>query len=131
MTCKSANLIYCIKCQNCEQIYIGQTGNSLSERMRVHRQQIRDPSYRQIPLSSHLDTCSGGVFKIFPFYKMRTTSGEHRDIKEKMFIQKFIELKYLAISFTMDHKYFLCLRFTFMTHMHLLSLVMLAPSSGL
>ena len=45
--------------------------------------------------------------------------------------KKFIELKYLAISFTMDHKYFLCLWFTFMTHIHLLRLVRLAPSSGL
>ena len=52
MNCKSRNLIYCIKCPNCDEIYIGQTGNALSERTRIHRQQIRDPNVRQIPLKS-------------------------------------------------------------------------------
>ena len=80
MTCKSANLIYCIKCAKCEEIYIGQTGNALSERMRVHRQQIRDPAYRQIPLSAHLETCAGGAFKVFPFYKMLSDSDTLREI---------------------------------------------------
>ena len=61
MTCKSRNLIYCIKCNGCQQIYIGQTGN-LNERVRIHRQQIRQPEYRKIPLSKHLDECGGGTF---------------------------------------------------------------------
>lgn len=89
MNCKSTNLIYCIKCPGCEEIYIGQTRNSVSERMRVHRQQIRDPSVRQIPLSEHLEICGGGRFFVFPFYKMQCSSDILRDIKEKSFISKF------------------------------------------
>ncbi len=91
MTCKTKNLIYCIECSNCKDIYIGQTKNSLSERNRVHRQQIRQPEYRNCPVSGHLDRCSGGRYKIFPFYKMSTksTCNIQREIKERFFIRKF------------------------------------------
>ena len=89
MDCKSTNLIYCIKCPNCKEIYIGQTGNALSERMRVHRQQVRDAAYRQIPLSAHIETCGGGNFLIFPFYKMKSQRDTLRDLKERNFIRKF------------------------------------------
>lgn len=43
---KGGNLTYCSKCSNCGGIYVGQTGNALSERSRVHRQQIRVPEVR-------------------------------------------------------------------------------------
>ena len=89
MNCKSSNLIYCIKCPNCEEIYIGQTGNALSERMRVHRQQVREAGYRQIPLSAHIETCGGGNFFIFPFYKMKSPRDTLRELKERNFIKKF------------------------------------------
>ena len=69
MNCKSANLIYCITCTSRHENYIGQMGNSICERVRVHKQQIRHPNLRQIPLSEHLDECANGTFKIFPFYK--------------------------------------------------------------
>ena len=52
--CSSKNLLYVIKCEGCEENYIGQTGNDLRKRMTVHRQQIKDPSTRKIPLSAHL-----------------------------------------------------------------------------
>lgn len=89
MTCKSENLIYCIKCNGCSEIYIGQTGNALVERVRIHRQHIRQPQYRKIPLSKHLDECGGGFFKIFPFYKLNIKCEIKREIKEKHFIAKF------------------------------------------
>ncbi|XP_071132786.1 uncharacterized protein [Mytilus edulis] len=89
ITCKSENLIYCIKCNGCQEIYIGQTGNSVTERVRIHRQHIRQPQYRKIPLSKHLDECGGGFFKIFPFYKMNMGCDITREVKEKHFISKF------------------------------------------
>lgn len=36
---------------------------------RVHKQQIKDPEYRKIKLSEHIDVCGRGQFKVFPFYK--------------------------------------------------------------
>ena len=43
MSCKSRNLIYCMICTTCGENYIGQTGTKLADRVRVHKQQIRDP----------------------------------------------------------------------------------------
>lgn len=89
MTCKTKNLIYCIICTNCKEEYVGQTGNSLSERVRIHKQQIRQPEYRQIPLSEHLEVCAGGKFKIFPFYKCQQDNEEYRKETERKFIKLF------------------------------------------
>ena len=54
MHCSSKNLLYVITCQGCHENYTGQTGNELRKNMKVHRQQIEDPSTRNIPLSEHL-----------------------------------------------------------------------------
>ena len=78
MNCKSTNVIYCITCPSCHENYIGQTGNSLCERVRVQKQQIRHPNLRQIPLSGHLDQCANGTFKIFPFNKNFRTDTNYR-----------------------------------------------------
>ena len=87
--CKSQNLIYCIICEGCKESYIGQTGNSICERIRIHRQQINDPTTRKISLSSHLDTCGKGKYKVFPFYKMHSPDLIVRLSKEQYFIKLF------------------------------------------
>lgn len=89
ITCKSKNLIYCIICGHCKEFYIGQTGNTLCERVRIHRQQIRDPAVRQIPLSEHLDVCANGNFTVFPFYKVDSHSITKRLSKELRMIDLF------------------------------------------
>lgn len=89
LNCKSRNLIYCITCPTCLENYIGQTGNALSERVRVHRQQIRSPETRNIPLSEHLDNCGKGHFWIFPFYKMSELTTSKRISKEDFFVKMF------------------------------------------
>ena len=76
-------------CPTCKQHYVGQTGNALSERVRVHKQQIRSPETRKIPLSEHLDTCGKGIFYIFPFYKMADNNISKRLGKEDMFVKLF------------------------------------------
>ena len=91
-TCKSKNLLYCITCQGCQEQYIGETGDVLRNRVRVHRQQIRQKEYRQIKLSEHLDTCARSTdpcFLITPFYKMNIDDKVKRCLKEEFFIQKF------------------------------------------
>ena len=93
MDCSSKNLLCVIKCEGCEENYIGQTGNDLRKRMTVHRQQIKDPSTRKIPLSAHLSECAGNkdnYFTLFPFYKFPINATEqHRIIKEAEFIKKY------------------------------------------
>ena len=34
--CNSNNLVYCLKCKTCKAMYVGQTGNTLKERLRGH-----------------------------------------------------------------------------------------------
>ena len=89
LNCKSSNLIYCIKCCGCDEIYIGQTGNTICERVRIHKQQIRSPYTRKIPLSQHIDVCGKGLFNVFPFYKMKDTSSTKRLLKEEYFTKLF------------------------------------------
>ena len=57
MSCDSKNAICVINCPGCKEFYIGETGNTLGARVRVHKQHINTPEYRQIALSEHLDVC--------------------------------------------------------------------------
>ena len=91
MDCTVRNVLYALVCNGCKEIYIGQTGDKLRNRRTVHDQQIRDPSTRQIPLSSHLDTCcrTEPKFSIFPFYKFHSNDVSARLSKERYFINVF------------------------------------------
>ena len=92
-TCASENLIYALKCNGCKEDYIGQTGLTLRKRMTLHRQQIRDPSTRQIPVSEHLDLCAANKFPkfhVFPLYQCADNISEQiRVNKETVFIKKY------------------------------------------
>ena len=89
MSCKSRNLIYCMTCTSCGENYIGQTGTKLADRVRVHKQQIRDPSVRNTPCSEHFDLCANGNFLIFPFYKLSENNEHLRRAKEDYFVKLF------------------------------------------
>ena len=88
MHCKSENLIYCATCPTCGEHYIGQT-KRLIDRVRVHKQQIRDPTVRNTPCSEHFANCGRGKFKIFPFFKMWEENEISRTVKEEHFINLF------------------------------------------
>ena len=64
MDCKTQNVIYCLKCPTRGEHYIGQT-KKLSARIRVHKQQILDPSVRNTLCCVQFANCGGGNFKIF------------------------------------------------------------------
>lgn len=93
MNCASNNLLYVIRCLGCGEDYIGQTGTELRKRVTVHKQQIRDPSVRMIPLSGHIANCAANKiigFSIYPFYKFRSDTTENERVtKEKEFIRKY------------------------------------------
>ena len=86
-----SNLIYVLTCNGCDKYYIGQTGDTLRSRTRIHRQQINDTSTSFIFASKHIAECAvnlGIKFKIFPFYKMQSNSKADRIAKEEYFIKK-------------------------------------------
>ena len=93
MNCASTNLIYVITCKGCGENYIGQTGNELRKRMTVHKQQIRDPKTRMIPLSGHISDCARNkspYLTVFPFYKFHNNPNEQeRNLKEREFIETY------------------------------------------
>jgi hypothetical protein len=60
--------------------------------MRVHKQHINRPEYRQIAASKHFAECAGNKdipVKVFPFYKIMNPDKAFRDIKEHTFINIF------------------------------------------
>lgn len=87
MSCDTKNVICVITCPGCKEFYIGETGNTLRARVRVHKQHINTPEYRQIALSEHLDVCGHKQFHIFPFYKLTGGDNICRREKEKHFIR--------------------------------------------
>ena len=89
MTCTVKNCLYVMKCNLCDQFYIGQTGDKLRNRVTVHRQQIKDPSTRQLPVSAHHCFGTGPNFSIFPFYKFFSDDVSARLIRENHFIRRF------------------------------------------
>ena len=90
MSCDVKNVIYVIVCQGCQEEYIGETQN-LRERMRVHRQHIRQPETRTMHVSQHIDQCTQTQpkFKTFPIFKMTTTDTATRRSKEIQLIKCF------------------------------------------
>ena len=86
MSCDVKNVIYVLKCNGCQEYYIGQTGDKLRIKRTLHAQQIRDPSTRQIPVSELIDNCrkSNPKFQMFPFFKMDSESISARLAKENV-----------------------------------------------
>ena len=64
---------YVLICKGCPELYIGQIGDKLRNRIAIHNQQIRDPSTRQIPFSTHVDSCSKTNPKnsFFPLFQVQ------------------------------------------------------------
>ena len=82
--CETPNLTYAIICSGCNKEYIGQTRGHLKE-----RQHIRQSEYERIEVGRHLRTCAKGIFKIFPFFKMKENNKILRECYEDHFIKKF------------------------------------------
>jgi hypothetical protein len=82
MLCDTRDVIYAITCPGCSEYYIGETNNTLRSRVRVHKQEINTPEYREIQLSAHLETCGNKQFTIFPFINLNTcTPVLSKDVK--------------------------------------------------
>jgi len=80
-------------CCGCGEHYIGQTGDQLNSRMRVHKQQIRDPSTRQLPVSEHIDMCNKNSkniqFTVVPILKINSDDKTKRIAAENWLIKLF------------------------------------------
>ena len=92
LNCYSSNVIYVIRCKNCQDYYIGHTGGSFRKRLTLHRQQMFRPQYTILDVSRHISMCAATTslhnkFEAAPIYKMSPSSTRiDRDNKEKMLI---------------------------------------------
>ena len=90
MSCDSENLIYVIFCNACNQYSLGETGDKLRSRTRVHRQGITNNS--SIGVDRHIYRCAKSLtekYTVIPFFKMKSASRAERLEKEAYFISKF------------------------------------------
>ena len=85
MSCEDKNLIRFIQCGECQEEYLGETGDTVRHRLTVHRQQIRDASTRMLYVSGHIATCAKNQsiqLQILPLYKMQNDNMTSRKMKE-------------------------------------------------
>ena len=61
----------------------------LRDRVRVYRQQIRQPEYEKLKVEEHLRMCGKGTFKIFPLLQMRSSEIDLRRSYERNFMKKY------------------------------------------
>ena len=55
-TCTSANVIYCITCTLCKELYIGETGRRLGHRFREHLRDVeKDDKDTSKPVARHFN----------------------------------------------------------------------------
>ena len=82
--CMSRNLEYIMVCGGCKEYYIGETGDTLRNRMTVHRQQSAEHcSFVPVKADQHFRTCGKGNYKVFPFYKPRYNTTIYRRVQEE------------------------------------------------
>ena len=89
INCKSQNLINCATCSSWKENYIRQTGDALIDWVRVHKQQIKDPSVRNIPCCEHFDRCTQKKFRIFISLFFFVEDKSFRLWKEVFFVKAF------------------------------------------
>ena len=91
INCRSKNLIYFLKCFNCNQFYIGETECEFRYRVTLHRQHGRT-NYGNSKLANHLKVCcdkSPNLFRLFPFYQNSKMTKKSRKLLEEYFIKKY------------------------------------------
>lgn len=98
LTCSSQNVIYCITCKRggraCPNFpqYIGETKNSLRERMRGHRGTVIQPGQENTsaPVGQHFRSTSHSIcdLEIIPIEQIRQDDMT-RKVRESYFIKKF------------------------------------------
>ena len=57
VTCNSSNLIYCIECQKCNKLYVGETSRKIKLRISEHLSKIRNHGDHE--LAYHFRKCGG------------------------------------------------------------------------
>ena len=89
MDCLTENLVYCLQCKKCNQIYIGQTGRSLKERFGEHKTSVRTNQNNAI--GNHFNGPGHNLahMTIFGLEKVFQTGQQILEKRESQLINKF------------------------------------------
>ena len=76
LNCKSENVIYAIKCSNCQSMYVGETTQKLHERINQHRSTIR--TEQNCPVAHHFTKICPNInfLTVTPLEKVPITTDE-------------------------------------------------------
>ena len=91
MDCDAEDIIYLLNCGGYHKQYTGETGE-LRARVRIHKQQIRDPNFLTPYVSHHIAHCTTDkekLFKIISFYFRNHGDRLNREEIEQYFVNKF------------------------------------------
>ena len=80
-TCLSTNVIYCIRCKLCNQLYVGETGRRLGDRIREHLNDIRNNSASK-PVSRHFNSANHSI-QHFSLFGLCLVTGDNDNRKYK------------------------------------------------
>ena len=86
--CNSKNLIYLITCNACNVQYVGETGDSLKNRLNNHRSDVKTKKQTAIGIHFNLENHSFGDLKIMPIELM-----EMENIYTRRNIEYYWQLK--------------------------------------
>ena len=113
INCKSANLVYAIRCSYCEKIvYVGETGDTIYTRMQNHLSQIRrNNKYEPVPIHFNGPSHSIKHFRIIAIEKLYTPDKTYRQlrIRGSMGVNRYSHLPMASIEssniVTNNHQY--------------------------
>ena len=88
LTCTSANVIYCITCNYCNKLYIGETGRRLGDRFREHLRDVeRNDKDASKPVVRHFNLPNHSKQRIAVCdFSIHLGSSESRKTPEQKFI---------------------------------------------
>ena len=110
---KKCGLVYEIPCRDCDAVYVGETGRSLSTRKKEHVKAVKEMNLQKSALCQHIVTCdhfiawdNASILKIESHYRKRRISLFCvLSVKcREMYILKFLLTFRLAIDARLHQK---------------------------
>ena len=88
ISCKSANVIYCVTCKRCREQYIGETEQEIHERQRGHLSDISN-NEQGLPCVTHFQKCGIEHYTITGVERIRKNCTDTRKGRERYYKKLF------------------------------------------
>ena len=88
LNCRSESAIYALQCTNCGLIYVGQTSNTINERLSGHRSDIKTKKQTVIAVHFNENCPNINFLRIIPL--------EHVEVTYSVYLPELPSLKYYA-----------------------------------